>query len=366
MGRLRLLGVVGAAALVLLPAPLRAANGDLPPGKDVGTDWVTSMVLDPGHRQVFLDEANAGLVKVYSYRLRHLKTIRLPRPGPGQLALSGKGRFVYVVSSHVVQNNVVGSIVAIRTDTLRIAWRMPAPAHWDPGDRCLEGVAAASGRVWSVGHCTPEGRLFSFDPKHRDRGWASAHAPADMNWLTTAPDNHKLLAGIRTDETDSGVAVWRLVDSRAKLLGLVEGSGDFQSDVMFTADGGEFVYNENDADSPPYGIEVRRTAHLDQPGPIYAGRNDYNRALALSPTGRHIVKAADRIQIFAAGNATPVRTIDPAPGDSEGSVYTGDLLVTPSGHTMFDVIFTNETEPDGSCCPPHFLLQRHHLAFNTW
>jgi hypothetical protein len=365
--------VTAALLLTLMPLRASATDGYAPPGTDVGEDLFTAMVLDPGHHQIFLGSHNSGQVRVYNYRLHHLATLQLQPLGLGQMALSPNGRVLYVVKQGTDGHYAIGSIVAIRTATLTIAWTITAPKHWEFDKRCLDGVAVALGRVWSVGQCAgPNAKLFSFDPAHRDRGWTSAHALADMDWLNTPANNNRhLLSGIRTQSSGSGVSLWTLRGTRAHYVGNAP-SGNGEGNIWFTADGSKLAYGpDNTPSTPPTAVEVRRTDHIEQQGTYYVSKDDGGLPY-ISPTGKHIIIANWRIEIFAAGHGSrPERVIDPSPNDPDpdasvdSAVTYSDIAVTPNGHTLFDVVYYPQQDQN-SCCPDHMYLQHHHLDYNTW
>ena len=343
-------------ALVALPVGPAGARGSHPTIADLGTSLVGwYMALDPAHHHVFVEQPEANRLRVYAYGGRRLATLRLP--SPGQMTLAPAGRLLYVVTMRYRNRTPISTVTAVSTRTLTVRWRMRAQRG-----RCLSGVAAAAGRVWSTSGCGAGlPRLVSFAPGRRGRGWArSGVSGIDSGMALERPrDRGHLLAGEHLGCDNCALDVWHVNGRHAQQLGSMNRVNGV-AEMQFTADGRRLALAGTIRDQVD-GADVVRPRDLGGRFTTYQNP-DFPTAAIISPSGNHLVEGnADGLALYAKGDPrVPVRS-----WRSE-YVHQGDLVVTPDGRWMFDVVWTINSWDGCSCHPPHYLLQARRLGITSW
>jgi hypothetical protein len=168
-----------------------------------------------------------------------------------------------------------------------------------------------------------------------------------------------MLAGEHLGCDNCTLDVWRVHGHHARLLSSMYRPNGV-AEMQFTAQGRRLalagtVRNRVD------GADVVHPRSLGGRFTTYQNP-DFPTSVAISPSGNHLVEGnPDGLALYARGRPrAPIRTW------RTGYVDLGDLVVTPDGRWMFDVVWTINSWDGCGCHPPHYLLQARRLRVGNW
>lgn len=320
-------GAAGCALLISIgcfttPAAIAASGHGLRTVTDhhihIGNPY--AMAVDGAAARVLVADSNNHRVVIYDYGGRLVARVKGSATG---FAVPPSGGSVYWIRYVAKRSGDVARLVAVQAATGHVAYSARIPR----GSTGSAGITFAERRVWGLFNS----KLYSFDPRHRARGWtlaqrAIAETASPVELVGTPRGRHLAL----NDETDpETIKTWRLHGSHARPASEATNRGTTH-ELAYTPNGALLLAaGENSDQANPTAAEALNAGQVSSVEHTYP-ISDGPTGIAASPSGRFVAQGCD-----SAISVTPIHGGQPVATESTRSVWSG--MVAFSGRRIIDI-----------------------------